>query len=36
MELKRLPITKALASDGFPVLIWKYFAQQLALLVHSN
>ena len=30
LELERLSTTKALAPDGFPALIWKHFAQQLA------
>ena len=34
-ELERLPITKALAPDGFPALIWKQFAPQLTPIVYA-
>ena len=34
-ELERLPITKALAPDGFPALIWKQFAPQLTPIIYA-
>ena len=36
LELERLSTTKALAPDGFPALIWKHFAQQLAPIVFGS
>ena len=30
----RLPIPKALAPDGFPAVVWKYFAPDLAAVVY--
>ena len=35
LELERLSITKALAPDGFPALIWKQFAPQLTPIIYA-
>ena len=34
-DLSRLPSTKALAPDGFPAVVWQYFAHTLASIVYQ-
>ena len=34
-ELYRLPTTKALAPDGFPAVVWRHFAHEIAPIVYQ-